>query len=73
MTESLGVILKGDVFSSDTATSPVRLFVDIENSEGDMLLHIRRAYGERNMILTLNLADVEAALALLKTEANRTG
>lgn len=64
-----GVILEGELYGARNADplETVRVFLELE----DGILHARRAYGERASILSLNLDDVEAALAALKYEATR--
>ena len=48
------------------------MFLELEDTDdGEALLHARRSYGERASILTLQLDDVERALAALKREHER--
>ena len=46
----------------------MRVFLELE----DGILHARRTYGERASILSVELGDVEAAIAALKYESTRT-
>lgn len=68
-----GVILAGELWhastgrNTDDALERVLVFLELE----DGVLHARRAYGERAAILSLELDDVEATLAALKTEQAR--
>lgn len=68
-----GVILAGELWHAATgrntpdALERVLVFLELE----DGTLHARRAYGERAAILSLELDDVEATLAALKTEQAR--
>jgi hypothetical protein len=66
-----GVIVEGEVWTSARAEAEelerVRVFLELE----DGVVHARRTYGERAVVLSLELDDVEAALAALKHEANR--
>ena len=67
-----GVIVEGEVYAGSGATERVLVFLELEGDEtGASLLHARRSYGERASILTLQLDDVEAAIAALKAEATR--
>jgi hypothetical protein len=70
-----GVILEGEARSmtniTDGGATPhdvgVLLFVELL----DETLFVRRTYGERAVVLALDLDDVEATLAALKAEQAR--
>jgi hypothetical protein len=66
-----GVILEGELWRTstgrDNGLETVLVFLELE----DGIVHARRAYGERASILSLNLDNVEAALAALKAEVAR--
>jgi hypothetical protein len=65
-----GVIVEAELYGAgDTAGEAERVIAFLE-LEGDVL-HIRRAYGARSAILSVELDDLEAALAALKLEAKR--
>ena len=62
-----GVIVEGEIYGRDGDSERVLVFLELE---GDVL-HARRSYGERASTLTLELEDVEAAIAALKRERGR--
>ena len=67
-----GVIVEGEVYGkSGEQPERVLVFLELEDTGGEQVLHARRSYGERASILTLNLEDVERALAALKREHDR--
>jgi hypothetical protein len=68
-----GVIVEGELWRastgrhSDDGLETVLVFLELE----DGFLHARRGYGERATILTLELDELESALAALKAEVAR--
>jgi hypothetical protein len=65
-----GVILEAELYGhGDTGGEPERViaFLELEHD----VVHVRRAYGARSAILSVELDDLEAALAALKLEAKR--
>jgi hypothetical protein len=67
-----GVIVEGELWRASTGRhsdglETVLVFLELE----DGYLHARRGYGERATILTLELDELESALAALKAEVAR--
>ena len=68
-----GVILEGELYAANGESERVLVFLELEsmlNADAEVL-YVRRSYGERASVLTLELDAVEAALAALKAEATR--
>jgi len=66
-----GVIVEGEVYGAGGESERVLVFLELEDTGSEAVLHIRRSYGERASVLTANLDDVERALAALKREHDR--
>jgi hypothetical protein len=64
-----GVILEGELHDAKGDSIVVHIFLTIDRDNDDV--HARRSYGDRATVLTLDLADVEAALTILKIEQSR--
>jgi hypothetical protein len=68
-----GVIVEGELWRASTGRDnpegleTVLVFLELE----DGYLHARRGYGERATILSLELDELESALAALKAEVAR--
>jgi hypothetical protein len=65
-----GVILDGELYGArddENGGETVHVFLELENG----YLHVRRGYGARAAVLTLELAAVDAALDALRAEAAR--
>lgn len=65
-----GVIVEGELWTAareGNGGETVRVFLELE----DGTLHVRRGYGQRSTVLSVDLGDVEAALAALKYDTVR--
>ena len=67
-----GVIVESEVYSEKAGDSErVLVFLELEDADGELVLHVRRSYGERASVLTVPLEDLEHGLAALKYEQTR--
>ena len=66
-----GVIVEAEVYARDGASERVLVFLELEDTGDESVLHIRRSYAERASVLTASLDDVERAIAALKREHDR--
>ena len=62
-----GVIVEGEIYGATGEPERVLVFLELDGRR----LRARRSYGERAQILTLELEDIEAAVAALKAEQRR--